>query len=93
MKRFTPTILALVITFIVSSTAFAGNIAGGRATGHIPAGRASGHIAIGRTAIAETSATNREVANENPSTSDIQRAFSGSFAGLIRMLFEAGALL
>ena len=88
MKRLKPTIFGLVLTMIVSSTAFAGNIAGGRAAGHIPGGRTAGHIAIGR-----TSAINREVSNTVPSRFNVESALSGGFAGLIRMLFEAGALL
>ena len=88
MKRSKPTIFALVLTIIVSSTAFAGNIAGGRAAGNIPGGRTAGHIATGR-----TSAINREVTTAVPSTFNIESALSGSFAGLIRMLLDAGALL
>lgn len=101
MKRLTPTILALILTTIVSSTVFAGNIPGGRAAGHIAGGRAAGNIAGGRAAgnIAGGRATAVEIATLNPAVSaeaatrfDLENTLSGSFASLIRMLLDAGAL-
>lgn len=102
MKRFASMILALILTMVVSSSAFAGHIAGGRASGNIAGGRiagniaggrASGHIAGGRTATLESpSVTNPDVTRGN-TRADIATAISGTFGGLIRMLLESGALL
>ncbi len=101
MKRSAPPILSLILTMIVSSTAFAGNIAGGRATGNIPGGRTSGNIAGGRAA--GNIAGGRSAAYTNPSIYaeatkgasrvDLETAISSTFTGLIRMLLESGALL
>lgn len=99
MKRSTPTILALVLTIAVSSTAFAGNIAGGRTTGNIPGGRAAGNIAGGRAAghIAGGRSTAAMIPSisdpELTKTSTYRLGMSEAFAGLIRMLLESGALL
>jgi hypothetical protein len=101
MKRFAPTILSLILTTVVSSTAFAGHIAVGRATGHIPVGRAAGHIAVGRasgnipvgrTASIHTTSMIRPQLSDETSRLDIEAILSGTFAGLIRMLLENGAL-
>lgn len=99
MKRFAPTLLALILMMVVSSTAFGGNIAGGRAAGNIPGGRASGHIAGGRasgniaggrsTAIENPSIINPPLSNE---TSRFKFSIPETFAGLIRMLLESGAI-
>jgi hypothetical protein len=86
MKRLTPTILASILTIILSSTALAGNIAAGRIAGHIPTGRTAGSIPIGRasSAVNDPALTSRV---------DLETAISGSFAGIIRMLLDGGALL
>ena len=89
MKRLSPTILASILMLIVSSTALAGNIAGGRIAGHIPIGRAAGNIPAGR-------ATSTAI---SPSVStgslrfDLESTFAGSFVGLIRMILDSGAML
>jgi hypothetical protein len=90
MKRFTLTILALVLTMVVSSTAFAGHIAVGRASGHIPVGTA-GHIAVGRSATTRPSA-NQPALTNGTSRFGLESAIPGTFAGLIRMLLESAAL-
>ena len=101
MKRSAPTILSLILIMVVSSNVFAGNIAGGRSAGNIAGGRTSGNIAGGRangniaggrasTAYLPPSIT--ESAN-GPSRLNVETALSGTFAGLIRMLLESGALL
>lgn len=93
MKRSAPTILALVLTMAISSTAFAGNIAGGRAMGNIAGGRATGNIAGGRsTTVRNPSVITSELTNGS-SRFDLESAFPSAFAGLIRMLLENGALL
>lgn len=93
MKRLTPTILALILTTIVSSSAFAGNIPGGRAAGHIAGGRAAGNIAGGRATVVDSSTRRLEVSREATSTFDFDTTLSGSLVGVIRMLLDAGALL
>jgi len=101
MKRSAPTILSVILIMVVSSTAFAGNIAGGRAAGNIAGGRAAGNIAGGR---ATGNIAGGRAAAVYPNSSitpqpnsvrslDFEGAFSGTLTGLIRMLFESGALL
>ena len=99
MKDLKPTILALTLTMIVSSTAFAGNIGGLRTAGNIGGMRTAGNIGgmrtvgnIGGTRTARNSA-NAPIASSEPLTFDLENAVSGSFAGLIRMLLDSGALL
>ena len=101
MKRSAPTILSLILIMVVSSTAFAGNIAGGRSagniaggrtSGNIAGGRANGNIAGGRTATAYIAPSTPESANGS-SRFNLETALSGTFAGMIRMLLESGALL
>ena len=99
MKRFaSTTILSVILVMVVCTTAFAGHIAGGRASGNIAGGRAAGHIAGGRAT--GNIAGGRTAAYINPSArpelSAISRVdFEGTFSltGLIRMLLESGALL
>jgi len=98
MKRFGPTILSVILTIVVSSTAFAGHIAGGRANGNIAGGRAAGNIAGGR---ATGNIAGGRTAAYGPSSRpeagiasfNLERDLSGTFAGLIRMLLESGAVL
>jgi len=85
---------------VVSSTAFAGNIAGGRAAGNIPGGRAAGNIAGGRAAgniaggrSASTTPSIYAEPTNGTSRYNFESAVSGMFGGLIRMLLESGALL
>jgi len=100
MKRFAPTILSIVLTIVVSSPAFAGHIAGGRASGNIAGGRAAGNIAGGR-ATGNIAGGRAAAAYSNPlsrpevgiSRFNLEGDLSGTFAGLIRMLLESGALL
>ena len=99
MKRFgSTTILSVILVMVVSTTAFAGNIAGGRAAGNIAGGRTAGNIAGGRAT--GNIAGGRTAAYINPSARpelnaiwrvDLDGTFS--FSGLIRMLLESGALL
>jgi hypothetical protein len=99
MKRFaSTTILSVFLVMVVSTTAFAGNIAGGRAAGNIAGGRAAGHIAGGR-AVGNI-AGGRTAAYINPPARPELNAisnvnFEGTFfyTGLIRLLLESGALL
>lgn len=103
MNRFSPTVLALILTMVVSTTAFGGNIAGGRAAGHIAGGRtagniaggrASGNIAGGRSATVQSPPViNAADVTNGTSRLDFDAGFSGTIAGLIRMLLESGALL
>ena len=88
MKRFAPTTLSLTLILLISSTAFAGHITGGRAAGNIPVGRAAGHIPVGRSASFSNPATNRDLTKFG-----IETAISNTFVGLFRMLLESGALL
>lgn len=90
MNYLKPTILALTLTMIVSSTAFAGNIGGMRSTGNIGGTRIAGNI--GGTRSARNSA-NPAIVNQQPSRFELESAIPGSFAGIIRMLLESGALL
>lgn len=92
MKMLTPTILALALTMMVSSTALGGNIGGLRTAGNIAGLRSSGNIGGTRAA---GIATQGSVSTTDPRTSrfDFEAEFSGTFAGLIRMLLESGALL
>lgn len=89
MKRLSSTILASIILVIVSSTALAGNIAGGRIAGHIATGRAAGNIPAGRAAAAVISPN----VPTGTSRVDLESTLAGSFVGLIRMLLDGGALL
>ena len=89
MKRLSSTILASILIVIVSSTAFAGNIAAGRIAGHIPLGRAAGNIPVGRAATTVISPS----VPTGTSRFDLESTFAGSFVGLIRMLLDSGALL
>jgi hypothetical protein len=97
MRRSAPTVLSLILILVVSSTALAGNIAGGRAAGNIPGGRTAGHIAGGRAS--GNIAGGRAVSLSDPSINrslnefGIESAISGTFASLFRMLLESGALL
>jgi hypothetical protein len=101
MKRFTPTVQAMILTMLISSTALAGHIAVGRTAGNIPGGRAAGNIAGGRAAgnIAGGRAATLGGPSNNPALMnhnariDFEAAISGTFAGLLRMLLESGALL
>lgn len=88
MKRLASSVLALILTIIVCSTALAGNIAGGRIAGHIPVGRAAGNIPVGKS----STRVNSGVLPGRASRLDIE-SLPGSFAGLIRLLLESGALL
>ena len=97
MKRSAPTALSLIFILAVSSTALAGNIAGGRSAGNIAGGRTAGNIAGGRAS--GNIAGGRSVSLGNPLVNrpvnefGIQNALSSTFAGLFRMLLESGALL
>jgi hypothetical protein len=90
MRRFKPTLLALVLMILIYPTALAGNIAGGKIAGNIPGGRTAGHIPVGRSSAA-VSPTG--VLPTRSSRFDLEGAISGGFAGLIRMLLESGSLL
>ena len=90
MRILKATIFSLVLTLLLSSTASAGNIAGLRTTGNIGGTRSAGNIGGARIAGMAPGSMARIT---NGSTSRTDFAFSGTFAGLIRMLLESGALL
>jgi hypothetical protein len=101
MRTLRPTILALTLTLMVSSTtAFAGNIGGLRANGNIGGLRTAGNIGgtrmtgnIGGTRSAGIVSTSATLTTNGSSRVDLETAISGTLAGLIRMLLESGALL
>ena len=82
MKTLRPTI-ALILTLMVSSTALAGNIGGLRSAGNIGGTRSAGTVIT------------QGIVMDGPEAQrfNVESTLSGSFAGLIRMLFDAGALL
>ena len=84
MKFIRPTTSALLLTILLSTTAFAGQIPGFRTAGQIPATRSAGYIPDPRT---------NAVVRSNASRFDLDSAMSDSFAGMVRMLLDAGALL
>jgi hypothetical protein len=90
MKSLKPTILALTLTMVVSSTAFGGNIGGLRTAGNIGGLRSAGNIGGTR-----SNRISPSVPNVGPEQSriDLESTFAGSFVGLIRMLLDSGALL
>ena len=92
MRILRPTILALALTMIVSSSAFAGNIGGLKATGNIGGTRSTGNIGGTRSTVGPRSSV---VPITEPSTSqpNVESAISSTFAGLFRLLLESGALL
>ena len=83
MKRLTYTFLTLTLVTILSSTAFAGHIAGGRASGHIAGGRSATAVNPDSVAIAT---------NETIATFGFESKLPGAFASLIRMLLGASTL-
>jgi hypothetical protein len=89
MNHLKPTILALTLIMVVSSTTFAGNIGGLRTAGNIGGLRTAGNIGGTRSA----AIPNAPIESAEPSRFDLQSAISDSFVGLIRMLLDAGALL
>jgi hypothetical protein len=97
MKRSAPTALSLILVLAISSTALAGNIAGGRAAGNIPGGRAAGNIAGGRAsgniAGGRSTSLGNPLINRPLNEFGIENTFASTFAGLFRMLLESGALL
>lgn len=98
MKSLKPTLLALTLIMVVSSTAVAGNIGGLRTNGNIGGLRTNGNIGGTRTAgnIGGTRTANVPapiVAPPAATRFDFEATISGTFAGLIRMLLESGALL
>ena len=92
MKILRPTILAVALTLMVSTTASAGNIGGLRTAGNIGGLRTAGNIGGTRSATVAAPVT---TSSPNPRFSQfvLEDAFSRTFAGLIRMLLESGALL
>ena len=98
MKSLKPTLLALTLIMVVSSTAMAGNIGGLRTNGNIGGTRTAGNIGGTRTAgnIGGTRTANVPTPIIAPPAStrfDFETIVSGTFAGLIRMLLESGALI
>ena len=100
MRILRPTLLALTLTMVVSSTAIAGNIAGLRSAGNIAGLRSAGNIGGTRTAgnIGGTRSAGTGTQTNAPSTNlaatrlEFETTISGTFASLIRMLLESGAL-
>ena len=92
MRILRPTILALTLTMMVSSTAFAGNIAGLRTTGNIGGTRSAGNIGGTRSA-SITRPSIATITNPGASEPSTEPTISSTFAGLFRMLLESGALL
>jgi hypothetical protein len=90
MRYLKLTILAMTLIVIVSSTAFAGNIGGLRTTGNIGGMRTAGNIGGMRNA---RLSANAPLVSPEPLRFDLESAISGSFAGVIRMLLDSGALL
>jgi hypothetical protein len=88
MKILRPVLLAVTLTMIVSSTAFAGNIGGLRASGNIAGPRSAGNIGGAH----NTSLVNPNIGPRTPAASRFEATLCGTFAGLIRMLLENGAL-
>ena len=88
MKSLRPTIFTLVLTISLSMTAVAGQIPGLRTTGQIPGLRTAGQIPAPR-------ANSAVQSDQMPRASrfDLDITFAGSFAGLMRMLLDSGALL
>jgi hypothetical protein len=99
MRIVKPTILALTLMLMVCSTASAGNIGGLRTAGNIGGTRSAGNIGGMRSAgnIGGTRSSGIVPLTLAPShgTSrlDFESTISGTFASLIRMLLESGALL
>lgn len=92
MKTLKPTLLAITLIVMVSSTAIAGNIAGLRTTGNIGGARSAGNIAGLRTAGSAPVGTAPSIA-PGFSRFDLESTLSGTFTSLIRTLLESGALL
>jgi hypothetical protein len=90
MRRFKPTVLALLLIIVIYPPAFAGHIAAGKVAGNIPAGRTAGHIPLGRSGAAVNPTG---VLPTRSSRFDLESAISSGFAGLLRMLLESGSLL
>jgi hypothetical protein len=76
----------------VSSSAFAGNIAGLKATGNIGGTRSAGNIG-GTRSTGITPPIIAPITDPGTSQLNIETFISGTFAGLFRMLLESGALL
>ena len=93
MRFLRPTLAALILTITVSSTALAGNIGGLRSAGNIGGLRSTGNIGGTRSAAISPSQSPSFTVSSEAGRFNVESALSGSFAGLIRMLFEAGALL
>lgn len=93
MRFLRPTLAALILTITVSSTALAGNIGGLRSAGNIGGLRSTGNIGGTRSAAISPSQSPSFTVSSEIGRFNVESALSGSFAGLIRMLFEAGALL
>jgi hypothetical protein len=92
MRILRPTILALTLTMMVSSSAFAGNIAGLKTSGNIGGTRSAGNIG-GTRSTDVTPPTIATITNPNTPQPSIEGTISSTFAVLIRMLLESGALL
>jgi hypothetical protein len=99
MRIVKPTILALTLTLMLCSTAFAGNIGGLRTSGNIGGTRSAGNIGGMRSAgnIGGTRSSGvvplSVALSDATSRANFEAAISGTFAGLLRMLLESGALL
>ena len=92
MKTLKPTLLAITLIVMVSSTALAGNIGGLRTTGNIGGTRSAGNIGGTRTAGSAPVGTASSIA-PGFSRFDLENILSGTLTGFIRMLLESGALL
>jgi hypothetical protein len=97
MRILRPTVLALTLTLMLSPTVLAGNIGGLRTSGNIGGMQTSGNIAglrntgnIGGTRSATVAAPRVTVGDPRIA---LETNISGTFAALIRMLLESGALL
>jgi hypothetical protein len=88
MKSLKPTLLALSLTMVLSSTASAGNIPATRMAGNIPATRMAGNIPATRTNL--TTSTPRSA--RRTLRFDLETVLSDTFPGLFRLLLESGAL-
>jgi hypothetical protein len=90
MRIFQPTVLAVILTIVVSSTALGGNIGGTRSAGNIGGTRSAGNI--GGTRSTRIGTTSDGLNKEPTSRVDFEITISGTFASVIRMLLESGAL-
>jgi hypothetical protein len=96
MKALKPTIFALILTMVISSTAMAGNIGGTRIAGNIGGARAAGNIGGARSAGTiggpRTMFSSPVDLTTRASRLDVETAILGSLRNLLGLLLESSAL-